>query len=63
MTGTMKKKVHTEPAWTYSLTEQAHALGIPVFMKEDLVPIIGEENMVQELPAAFNKVLEAQGNA
>jgi hypothetical protein len=32
-------------------------------MKEDLVPIIGEENMVQELPAAFNKVLEAQGNA
>jgi len=63
MTGAMKKKVHTEPAWAYSLTEQAHALGIPVFMKEDLVPIIGEENMVQELPAAFNIVLEAQGNA
>jgi hypothetical protein len=32
-------------------------------MKEDLVPIIGEENMVQELPTAFNKVLEAQRNA
>ena len=63
MTGAMKKKVHTEPAWAYSLTEQAHALGIPVFMKEDLVPIIGEENMVQELPTAFNKVLEAQRNA
>ena len=29
-------------------------------MKEDLVPIIGEENMIQELPAAFNKVLEEQ---
>ena len=48
MTGPMKKKVHTEPAWAYSLTEQAHALEIPVFMKEDLVPILGEENMVQE---------------
>lgn len=23
--------------------DQAHALGIPVFMKEDLVPIMGEE--------------------
>ena len=60
MTGTMKKKVHTEPAWAYSLTEQAHDKGIPVFMKEDLVPIIGEENMIQELPAAFNQVLEEQ---
>lgn len=60
MTGAMKKKIHTEPAWAYSLTEQAHAKGIPVFMKEDLVPIIGEEKMVQELPAAFEEVLEEQ---
>lgn len=41
-------------------TEQAHALHIPVFWKEDLVPIMGEEGMVQELPEAYNKVLEAQ---
>ena len=60
MTGAMKKKVHTEPAWAYSLTEQAHAKGIPVFMKVDLVPILGEENMIQELPAEFNRVLEEQ---
>ncbi len=60
MTGAMKKKVHTEAAWAYSHTEQAHAKGIPVFMKEDLVPIIGEENMVQELPDAFRHVLEEQ---
>ncbi len=60
MTGAMKKKVHTEPAWAYSLTKQAHALKIPVFMKEDLVSILGEENMIQELPAAFNKVMEEQ---
>ena len=30
-----------EPEWAWSLTDQAHKLGIPVFMKEDLVPIIG----------------------
>ena len=27
---------------------------------KDLIPIIGEDNMVQELPAAFEKVLEEQ---
>ena len=28
------------------------------FMKEDLEPIIGDENMVQEFPEVFEKVLE-----
>ena len=60
MTRVQSKKIHTEPAWAYSLTGQAHALDIPVFMKEDLVPIIGEENMVQEMPEEFNIVLEEQ---
>ena len=46
--------------WAWSLTDQAHKLGIPVFMKEDLVPIIGDENMIQEMPEEFNKVLEVQ---
>ena len=45
---------------TSPATDQAHALGIPVFMKEDLVPIIGDENMIQEMPEEFNKVLEVQ---
>ena len=40
--------------------ESRRALGIPVFMKEDLVPIIGDENMIQEMPEEFNKVLEVQ---
>ena len=60
MTGAQSKKVHTEPEWAWSLTNQAHKAGIPVFMKEDLEPIIGDENMIQELPKSFNKVLEAQ---
>ena len=35
-------------------------MGISVFMKEDLLPILGEEQMIQELPPAFHKVLEEQ---
>ena len=60
MTGPQRKKAATDPAWARSLTEQAHAQGVPVFMKEDLVPIMGEANMVQEFPKAFETVLEAQ---
>ena len=60
MTGAMSRKVRTEPEWALSLTRQAHQNHIPVFWKEDLVPVMGEEQMVQELPEAFNNVLEAQ---
>ena len=60
MTGVQSRKVHTEPEWAWSLADQAHVLDIPVFMKEDLVPIIGDENMIQEMPEEFNKVLEVQ---
>ncbi len=59
MTGPQSRKVRTSPEWVYSLTGQAHAQGIPVFWKEDLVPIMGED-MVQELPDAYNRVLEEQ---
>ena len=60
MTGAQSRKIHTEPEWARSLTDQAHALGIPVFMKEDLISIIGDKNMIQEIPEEFNKVLEIQ---
>ena len=59
-TGRRKGKTVSKPEWVWSLADQAHTLGIPVFMKEDLVPIMGEENMVQELPTAFCQVLEEQ---
>ena len=59
-TGRRKGKSVSKPEWMWNLTDQAHALGIPVFMKEDLLPIMGEEQMVQEFPSAFRQVLEAQ---
>lgn len=58
--GTPEGQNSLKPEWVWSLMDQAHALGIPVFMKEDLVPIMCEENMVQELPPAFCQVLEEQ---
>lgn len=60
MTGVQARKVHTEPAWADSLARQAHERSIPVFMKEDLLPIMQEENMIQQLPEAFLNVLEEQ---
>lgn len=59
-TGRRKGKAVSKPEWVWRLTDQAHALGIPVFLKEDLIPILGEEQMIQELPPAFHKVLEEQ---
>ena len=60
MTGAKSRTVKTDPGWAYSLTEQAHELNIPVFWKEDLIPIMGEDSMIQEMPEAFNIVLEEQ---
>ena len=54
-TGRRKGRSVSHPEWVLNLTDQAHEMGIPVFMKEDLIPIMSEEQMVQELPTAFNK--------
>lgn len=59
-TGRRKNKSVSRPEWVWNLTDQAKALGIPVFMKEDLLPVMGEDQMIQELPPAFIRVLEEQ---
>ena len=59
-TGRRKGKSESKPEWVWNLTDQAHSSGIPVFMKEDLLPVMGEEQMVQELPRVFYDVLEEQ---
>lgn len=52
-TGKRKGKVDSRPEWVLDITRQAHEQGTRVFMKEDLLPIMGEERMVQELPPEF----------
>ena len=48
-TGHRKGKVDSRPEWVLHIADQAQTQGVPVFMKEDLLPIMGEERMIQEL--------------
>ena len=59
-TGRRKGKSESKTEWVWNLTDQAHSRGIPVFMKEDLLPVMGEAQMIQELPQVFYDVLEEQ---
>lgn len=52
-TGHRKGKITAHPQWVTHIAQQAKAHGIPVFMKEELAPIVGEEHMIQELPQTF----------
>ena len=57
-TGNRKGKSYSRPEWVLSIAEQAKAHGIPVFMKEDLLPIMGDERMIQELPEQFTRRIQ-----
>lgn len=52
-TGRRRGKVTAHPQWVARIAQQAQTRGIPVFMKEELAPIVGEEQMIQELPQPF----------
>jgi protein gp37 len=54
-TGKRKGKINAEKSWVLNIAKQAKAKNIPVFMKGYLVDIVGEENMIQELPKDFRK--------
>ena len=49
-TGNRKGKVIPKKEWIDSIVRQCNSFGAPVFMKDSLVPIVGEEGMLRELP-------------
>ena len=49
-TGNRKDKVVPKKEWIENITEVCKRQGIPLFMKDSLIPIIGEENMIREFP-------------
>ena len=49
-TGNHGGKVVPEKDWVRGITELADRHAVPVFMKDSLVPIVGEENMRREFP-------------
>ena len=52
-TGKRKNKSYTKREWIYNIYNQAKEQNIPVFMKEDLLGIINEEEFIQEFPKDF----------
>lgn len=49
-TGRNKNKVVPKSDWVKDIVFMADESGIPVFMKDSLIPVIGEDNMRREFP-------------
>ena len=52
-TGNRKGKISSKREWVFNIYNQAKANNIPVFMKEDLLGILDENEMIQEFPKEF----------
>lgn len=52
-TGKRKGKVEARKEWVEGIVEQAQKNHIPIFMKEELSYIMGDDNMIQQLPKEF----------
>jgi len=50
MSGPRAKAHPTRPEWVRDILSDADEAGVPVFMKDSLIPIVGEENMRREFP-------------
>ena len=49
-TGKRKEKIKPKKEWIENLAETCDYAGIPLFMKDSLAPIMGEENIRREFP-------------
>lgn len=49
-TGNRKGRVIPKKEWIDNLAIQCDYFRIPIFMKDSLIPIVGEENMRREFP-------------
>ena len=54
-TGNRKGKVIPKKEWIDNIVEECKYAGIPVFMKDSLIPIMGEENMLREFPEGLRR--------
>ena len=50
-----KDKVIPEFEWIKKIVRNADSVGIPIFMKESLVPIVGERNMRRDFPKQLQR--------
>ena len=54
-TGNRKNKIIPKPEWIEHIVSECDKHSIPVFMKESLLPIVGESNMRREFPKGLEK--------
>jgi protein gp37 len=54
-TGKRKNKVVPKKEWIDSIVEQCREVNVPIFMKDSLIPIMGEENMLREFPEGLRR--------
>jgi protein gp37 len=54
-TGNRKDKIIPRPEWIVKIAEACKENDIPVFMKDSLIPIIGQRNMLREFPEILTK--------
>lgn len=54
-TGHRKEKVVPEFEWIKKIVLEADSLGKPIFMKDSLIPIVGEKNMRRDFPKGLTE--------
>ena len=59
-TGNRRGKAVSQRDWIQDIADSAIESGVSVFMKEDVKDIMDEENMIQELPRAYEELLVRQ---
>lgn len=54
-TGNHKGKIIPKKEWIDRIVEQCKDARVPVFMKDSLIPIVGEKNMLREFPEELRR--------
>lgn len=62
MTGPRAKRNQPRRDWISDITQWADERALPVFMKDSLIPIVGEENMRREFPWKTSNFAPVAGN-
>lgn len=61
-TGNRKNKVTPQAEWINNITDKCYKHHIPVFMKDSLISIVGEENMRREYPKELHRHVLSEYN-
>lgn len=54
-TGNRKDKVVPEKSWVEAIIQDCSERSIPLLMKDSMIPVVGEENMIRQFPFPENK--------